>query len=185
MLACGGGAAAVAYLMLLWQDMDIYSEDIMSKFRLALPSLSFVTSTAFAQLEGTYRLISTTARILETGQEEKYTDESGYITYGRNGRMFVLLVRGKRPKPESLEKMTDQQRADLFRTVTAYSGRYTFDGKTVEHHIDISWNEVFTGTTLRREVKRDGDRIMLTTPPSPRSKDGKMSVRTLVFEKVK
>ncbi len=152
----------------------------------APPSLlSFVTSTAFAQLEGTYRLISTTARILETGQEEKYTDESGYITYGRDGRMFVLLVRGKRPKPESLEKMTDQQRADLFRTVTAYSGRYTFDGKTVEHHIDISWNEVFTGTTLRREVKRDGDRIMLTTPPSPRSKDGKMSVRTLVFEKVK
>jgi len=168
--------------------VDIYSEDIMSKVRLALSfvfPLSFGTSTAFAQLEGTYRLISTTARILETGQEEKYTDESGYITYGKDGRMFVLLVRGKRPKPESLEKMTDQQRADLFRTVTAYSGRYTFDGKTVEHHIDISWNEVFTGTTLRREVKRDGDRIMLTTPPSPRSKDGKMSVRNLVFEKVK
>jgi len=82
-------------------------------------------------MEGTYRLISTTAKMLETGLEEKYTDESGYITYGRDGRMFVLLVRGKRPKPESLEKMTDQQRADLFRTVTAYSGRYAFDGKTV------------------------------------------------------
>src|SRR2546425_12665472 len=133
MPACGGGAAAVAYLMLLRQDVDIYSEDIMSKIRLALSfvfPLSFGTSTAFAQLEGTYRLIGTTARILETGQEEKYTDESGYLTYCRDGRMFVLLVRGKRPKPESLEKMTDQQRADLFRTVTAYSGRYTFDGKT-------------------------------------------------------
>jgi hypothetical protein len=143
------------------------------------------TSAADAELYGTYRLIGTTARILETGEEEKYTDETGYITYCRDGRMFVLLVRGKRPKPESLAKMTDQQRADLFRTVTAYSGPYTFDGKTVEHHIDISWNEVFTGMTLRREVKRVGDRIMLTTPPSPRSKDGKMSVRTLIFEKVK
>jgi Lipocalin-like domain len=143
------------------------------------------SSAADAELYGTYRLIGTTAKILETGQEEKYADETGYITYGRDGRMFVLLVRGKRPKPESLEKMTDRQRADLFRTVTAYSGPYTFDGKTVEHHIDISWNEVFTGMTLRREVRRVGDRIMLTTPPSPRSKDGKMSVRTLIFEKVK
>ena len=148
-------------------------------------SVSLIASPAYAQLEGTYRLISTTARILETGQEEKYGDETGYITYGKDGRMFVLLVRGKRPKPESLEKMTDQERVELFRTVTAYSGRYTFDGKTVEHHIDISWNEVFTGTTLRREVRRNGDKIVLTTPASPRGKDGKMSVRTLVFEKVK
>jgi Lipocalin-like domain len=147
--------------------------------------LPITRSAADAELYGTYRLIGTTAKILETGQEEKYTDETGDITYGRDGRMFVLLVRGKRPKPESLEKMTDQQRADLFRTVTAYSGPYTFDGKTVEHHIDISWNEVFMGMTLRREVSRVGDRIMLTTPPSPRSKDGKMSVRTLIFEKVK
>ena len=148
-------------------------------------SVSLNASPAYAQLEGTYRLISTTARILETGQEEKYGDETGYITYGEDGRMFVLLVRGKRPKPESLEKMTDRERVELFRTVTAYSGRYTFDGTTVEHHIDISWNEVFTGTTLRREVRRNGDKIVLTTPASPRGKDGKMSVRTLVFEKVK
>jgi hypothetical protein len=122
--------------------------------------------------------------MVDTGEEEKYSDESGYITYGRDGRMFVLLVRGKRPKPESLDKMTDQQRADLFRTVTAYTGPYTFDGRTVEHHIDLSWNEVFTGMTLRREVRWEGDKVLLTTAPSPRSKDGKMSVRTLIFEKV-
>ena len=164
-----------------------YPEDIVSKMRFALPFTSLlltITSTAHAQLQGTYRLISTTARILETGQEEKYTDENGYITYGDDGRMFVLLVRGARPKPESLETMTDQQRVELFRTVTAYSGRYTFDGKTVEHHVDISWNEVFTGTTLRREVKRDGNKLVLTTPASSRGKDGKMSIRTLVFEKM-
>ena len=159
----------------------------MRKAMLALPLVVMLPVSTYAadgELYGTYRLIGTTAKILETGEEEKYTDETGYITYGRDGRMFVLLVRGKRPKPESLEKMTDQQRAELFRTVTAYSGPYTFDGKSVEHHVDISWNEVFTGMMLRREVTRVGDRIMLTTPPSPRSKDGKMSVRTLIFEKV-
>jgi hypothetical protein len=140
----------------------------MRKVMLALPLvvlLPIFTHAADRELFGTYRLIGTTAKTLDTGEEEKYTDETGYITYGRDGRMFALLVRGKRPKPESLEKMTDQQRADLFRTVTAYSGPYTFDGKTVEHHVNISWNEVFTGMTLRRDVSWDGDRILLTTPP--------------------
>lgn len=137
-----------------------------------------------ADLVGTYRLIGTTAK-METGEEETYTSETGYITYGADGRMFVVLVRGERPKPESLDRMTDQQRADLFRTVTAYTGRYTFDGKAVEHHVDASWNEVFTGMSLRREVRFDGDKVLLTTAPSRRSKDGKMSVRTLVFERVK
>lgn len=142
-------------------------------------------NAADSAIVGTYRLISTTAKMLDTSEEERYTDESGYITYGADGRMVVLLVRGKRPKPESLEKTTDQQRVELFRTMTAYGGTYTFDGKTVEHHVDISWNEVFTGMSLRRDVSFDGDRVALTTAPSRRSSDGKMGVRTLIFERVK
>ena len=151
----------------------------------ALASLTLPVLAAEADLVGTYRLIGTTAKILETGAEESYSNESGYITYDPGGRMIVLLVRGERPKPESLEKMTDQQRADLFRTVTAYSGTYSFDGKTVEHHIDTSWNQIWTGTTQKRDVKKEGNKLMLTTHPSPRSKDGKLSVRILTFERVK
>src|SRR5260370_26510510 len=69
---------------------------IMRKAMLALPLIVLFHVSTYAadqELYGTYRLISTTAKSLETGQEEKYTDESGYITYGRDGRMFVLLVR--------------------------------------------------------------------------------------------
>jgi len=141
-------------------------------------------SSGEEELYGTYKLIGTTAKILDTGEQETYGPESGYITYGRDGRMFVILVRGDRPKPESLEKLTDRERGDLFRTLTAYSGTYKFDGKTVEYHIDVSWNEIWTGTVQRRNVTREGNRLMLTTEPSPRSKDGKMSVRTLTFEKM-
>ena len=99
--------------------------------------------------------------------------------------MIVLIVRNPRPKPESIEKTTDQQRADLFRTMTAYGGTYKFDGSNIEHHIDISWNEVWTGTTQVRSVKRDGDRLVYTTPPFHFHTDGKMSVNTLIWEKVK
>ena len=55
----------------------------------------------------------------------------------------------------------------------------------VEHNIDISWNEVFTGTTLVREIRRDGDRLVYASPPARFSGDGRMSTNTLVWEKVK
>src|SRR3989442_4086866 len=100
----------------------------MSKVRLALPSLlSFVTSTAFAQLEGTYRLISTTARILETGQEEKYADESGYITYGGDGPAVAVLVQGQGAKTVRARKHCQLQHAgQLFTMIAVYRGDQVF-----------------------------------------------------------
>ena len=146
----------------------------------ALPSLASADET---ELHGTYRLVSTTQRIVDTGQVETFTNENGFINYGREGRMFVLIVRGNRPKAETIEKMTDQQRADLFRSMAAYTGTYRFDGKSVQHHIDASWNELWTGTTQVRYVKREGDKLILTTPPIARPQDGKKAVTTLVWEK--
>jgi hypothetical protein len=99
--------------------------------------------------------------------------------------MTALVVRGSRRKPESVETMTDQQRAGLFRTMVAYGGTYKFDGGTMEHHIDISWNEVWTGTTQIRDVKRDGDRLIYTGRAAPFSGDGRMSVVSLIWAKVK
>ena len=84
-----------------------------------------------------------------------------------------------------VEKMTDQQRADLFRSMAAYGGTYKFDGKTVEHHIDISWNEVWTGTTVIREIKKEGDKLVYTSAAAPFGGDGKVSVVSLVWQKVK
>jgi hypothetical protein len=63
--------------------------------------------------------------------------------------------------------MTDQQRADLHRTMSAYCGTYSFDGKKVEHHIDLTWNEVWAGTTVIRDVKVEGNRVTYTTRPTP------------------
>ena len=73
-------------------------------------------------------------------------DPQGYITYGSDGRMIVLIVRHPRPRPATIETTTDQERADLLRTLTAYAGTYKFNGSEVEHHIDTSMNETWTGT---------------------------------------
>jgi hypothetical protein len=151
----------------------------------AILTLSLPVSAADDELYGTYRLISTTRTVLDTGQIITFDGETGFITYGKDGRMMILAVRGDRPKAESIEKMTDQQRAILHRSMTAYAGTYKFDGTTMEHHIDISWNEVWTGTTQVRTVKKDGDRLIFTTRPAPNPSDGKMAVTTLVWEKLK
>jgi len=161
----------------------------MRKLLLAttIATLPFSALTADDELAGTYRLISSTRKILDTGElvDTWGKNPNGFIIYGKDGRMLVLIVRSDRPKPESVDKITDQQRADLHRSMTAYGGTYKFDGKRVEHKIDISWNEVFTGMTLVREITRDGDRLIYASPPARFSGDGRMSVNTLVWEKVK
>jgi hypothetical protein len=140
------------------------------------------------EVHGTWKLVSEQRTIVETGETldlNPGVSPSGYITYGGDGRMIALIVGGTRPKPESVDKMTDQQRAGLFRSMVAYGGTYKFEGGTMEHHIDISWNEVWTGTTQIREVRRDGDRLIYRGRPAPFSGDGKMSVVTLIWERVK
>jgi Lipocalin-like domain len=57
---------------------------------------------------GTYRLISSQRLIVETGEtEESYgKDPTGFITYGSDGRMMVIITFSNRSKPESLDKLT-------------------------------------------------------------------------------
>src|ERR1043165_2058218 len=136
-------------------------------------------------LVGTYKLVVEQRTIVDTGEVIPVKEPQGYVTYGSDGRMIVIIVRHPRPKPASIENTTDQQRADLLRTLTAYAGTYTFNGSEVEPHIDIPINETWTNTKQVRFVKRDGDRIVYTTPPFRFHTDGKMSVNMLVWEKVK
>ena len=136
-------------------------------------------------LYGTYKLVSVARTVLATGEVITLSREEGFITYGKDGRMMVIMVRGERPKPGSVTETTDEQRAMLHRLMVAYAGTYKFDGKTMEHHIDISWNEVWTGTTQCRDGKKDGDRLIYTTHPEHNPLDGVMSVTTLVWEKLK
>jgi hypothetical protein len=119
-------------------------------------------------LVGSYKLISSTRKVLDT---EEVSDTwgkqpSGYIIYTPNGRMLVLIVSDNdRPAPNSGVAPTDEQAAKLFRTMAAYGGTYEFDGRTVKHHIDISSNQTWTGSTQICDVQQDFDRLIYTTPP--------------------
>jgi hypothetical protein len=136
-------------------------------------------------LVGTYKLVETKTTLIETGETTVSKKQSGFDMYGRDGRMMAMIRRDERPKPMSVDKATDKECLELFRSMVAYGGTYTFNGTTVEHHIDISLNETWTGTTQIRDVKHDGGRLILATRPHPSPFDGKMVSATLMWEKVR
>jgi hypothetical protein len=138
-------------------------------------------------LDGTWKLISSHRTIQATGvtRDSFGANPQGFIMYNRDGQMMVLMTQAGRPRADSIEKMTDQQRQQLYSSMIAYAGTYEFDGRTIEHHINISWNELWNGTVQIRDVKKDGDRLIYTTPPGPSPIDGSIGFTTLVWERVK
>jgi len=158
---------------------------IIAGFSLVL-LMSPAAIAAGKQLYGTWRLVSCKRTVAATGETQDMFGKSphGFIIFGRDGQMLVLLAGEKRPKPPDPDKMTDQNRIDLFKTMLAYGGKYTFDGKTLKTRVDISWNENWTGTEQVRTVKFEGNRLILSTIPSIGSLDGKIENIVLTWERI-
>ena len=73
------------------------------------------------QLAGTYRLISYQRTVVATGETTEPMGKApqGHVIYGRDGRFVLFYVADGRPTPSGLATMTDQERADLFKTMVA------------------------------------------------------------------
>jgi hypothetical protein len=156
-------------------------------FLLLMPSVAFAGNE---EILGTYRLIAATNKLLDTGDvlTAYGAHPKGYITYGNEGRMLVLITNDGRIKPPDVTKTTIEERDALYRSMTAYGGTYTYSGNRIEHHVDISWDETRSGTTVVRYITRDGDRLTYVTEPFlSRNQDtlGRMVVQTLIWERVR
>lgn len=137
-------------------------------------------------LYGTWRLVSARSTLVDTGEQTALFGDQpkGVLQYTRDGRVTVLVVAGPRLNPADLAKVTDAERAELFKTMAAYSGTFTFDGMTVVHTLDLSWNETWTGTRQVRRARLDGGRLHLASIPQPRALDGRVAVNELIWEKL-
>ena len=140
---------------------------------------------AESDLYGTWKLVSATRKVMDTGQVEQYrgTAPKGYTMFGRDGRFLSFIVSEKRPKPESVAKMTDQQRIELFNTMNAYAGTYKLDGNKLTYTFDLTHNEVIERASVR-EVKIEGRKLTMVNEPARATIDGKLSQTTTVWEKV-
>jgi hypothetical protein len=138
------------------------------------------------RLIGTWTMVSAVREEIPSGAKSDTfgANPHGFITYGPDGRMMAIITRRGRAAPAN-GRPTSAEAEGLFRSMLSYAGSYTFDGREITHHVDISWNESFTGTEQKRLVAFEGDVLKLSTPQSLDPIDGKMSVRTMTWKKVK
>jgi hypothetical protein len=84
---------------------------------------------------------------LATGEKINQQGEhpNGYLSYSIDGRMISIVTSDNRVKPHKVNP-EDEERIKLHQTMIAYAGTYTLESDKVTHHVDISWNEAWTGT---------------------------------------
>jgi hypothetical protein len=73
-------------------------------------------------------------------------------------RMQVIGTADVRCAPRD-STPSDEERVELYNTMFAYAGTYSFDARAVTHHVDISWNEAWTDTDQVRFYEIKGDTL--------------------------
>jgi Lipocalin-like domain len=135
---------------------------------------------------GTWKLKSFVWELTATGERSNPAGEhpTGYLSYSADGHMYGIFVWENRGKPLGTTP-TDEERVKLHQTMLAYAGTYTVQGEKVTHHVDISWNQAWTGTDQVRFFKLDGNILTITSAPFKSPRDGREGCSVLVWEKVK
>lgn len=134
-----------------------------------LLAIPLAAPAAERDLYGTWKLVSQSRKLTDTGEiiQLRGKAPTGYLSFGPDGRMMQITLSEKRPKPESLAKLTDQQRIELFRTMNAYAGTYKLDGNKLTYRLDITHNELPEQRASAREIKIEGRKLTIVGEPSP------------------
>jgi hypothetical protein len=136
-------------------------------------------------LLGVWKLVSYSAKDVDTGEVIHPLGERafGYLLYTTGQRMSALVTAAGRRAWSGMPGPVEE-RAEAFSTSTAYMGTYRWEGDRVVHSVDVALNPSWVGIQQVRFTRFEGDRMTLTTPPSPTQPDGKVRVGTLVWERV-
>jgi hypothetical protein len=150
-----------------------------------LLSIPFSAAAAEKDLHGTWKMVSQSQKVLDTGEVRagRGSAPKGYVTFSPDGRMMGMIMNDKRPKPESVAKLTDQQRIELFNTMNAYAGTYKLEGAKLTYTFDLTHNEV-PARASARQIKLEGRKLTMVNEPAAATADGKMVQTTTVWEKV-
>jgi hypothetical protein len=153
--------------------------------RLIPLAMCFLVQPAFGtELTGTWKLISNNYEVQATGEigPSMGKDPSGYINFTPEGRVFVVFSASDR-KPAK----TDQERAALLSSLTAYTGKYRVDGNSWITDVEVAWTPEFAGTAQKREFKIADDKLQVLTTwrTNPNFPEKGMTRGVLTFEKLK
>lgn len=121
------------------------------------------------ELIGTWRLLSYESRDEAGHVTHPYgRDAVGYILYSEDGYVSVAIASSDRSPYLGGDILggTLQERAEAAATYRSYVARYELLGDRVLHHFQLSLFPNRVGTTEERLIEYDGQRLILSTPPT-------------------
>jgi hypothetical protein len=153
----------------------------MSRIIAALLWALFLGQPAFADdqamLTGIWKLAAFDIEFQDNGERRPIykAGASGYLIFMPEKRMMtVIAANGRKPAK------SDQEAAALLRTMFAYSGTYRLEGDKWITKVDVSWNEVWTGTDQVRFYKFDGPRLAVVAAWQPSRNEPGRNVRGIL-----
>ena len=129
-------------------------------------------------LVGVWQLKSFVVESVETKERRNVYGENpkGYVVI--TPERFTAIITGEGRKAAQ----NDEERANLMRTMFAYSGVYRVEGNTLTTKVDVSWNEAWTGTDQVRFFRLERDRLFIETSPAPATNFPQLGVTRGILE---
>ena len=80
----------------------------------------------------------------------------------------------------------EAERANLHRSMLAYTGTYRVEGHDFITTVEVSWNEEWNGTEQRRHFRIEGNKLFVESTSAPSILfPGKTDFRRIVWERAK
>ena len=119
-----------------------------------------------SQLVGVWKYTSINVKEVATGKitYPKGENPTGHIVYTKGGHVAFVLVGDNRKAPAGTTA-TDAERISLFNTMGAASGTYKVEGNTILASYTASANQIWSGTTQKRQFEIKGNKLTLITAP--------------------
>ena len=143
------------------------------------PELALAEDTA-KQLAGSWKLNSWTIQIIGGEVTEPFgPNPKGRAVFTPDGFSAFMIAR-----PDRKPATNDADSAALLKSLMVYTGKFTVDGDKLTTNVDLSWNEILTGTAQVRFFKLEGDKLSIRTAEQASAVyPGKKVVGTLTWER--
>ena len=143
-----------------------------------LLGLGATASYAQSLPTGTFKIVAFTLEVDGAITAPYGTSPRGYVVLTPDRFIGIVTAENRKFGTSVAEK------AALWESMVAYSGKYAVDGNEIHITVDVSYNEAWNGTQLVRFWQFSGNQLTLTSPPAPWSRDPTKTVSAkVIFER--
>jgi hypothetical protein len=185
-VSSGQGSGGIVRASLPWSEFHLLGGQMVRFVICALAAYCcFQSGFALAddtvkQLAGSWKLSSWVIQVIGGEATEPFgPNPKGRAVFTQDGYAAFIIV-GANRKPAT----NNDESAALLKSLLVYTGKFAIEGDKFTTKVDVSGNELLTGTDQVRFFKLEGDKLSIRTPEQVSSiYVGKKVVGTLTWER--